>query len=129
MIKKLLHTRMRVSDLEQTIRFYRDVLGLEVVSRHESPRGSRLAFLKVPGSEEEIELCSFPSSGPVRVQEDLVHLAFEVEDLDKAIGELEAKGVPITDGPTTTSSGSRFAFIDAPDRYEVELIEIPKAKR
>jgi len=70
-----------------------------------------------------IELCSFPPSGPVRVQEDLVHLAFQVDDLDEAIRTLQAKGIKITDGPTTTSSGSRFIFIDAPDGYEVELIQ------
>ncbi len=122
-VRKLLHSRMRVDDLERTIAFYRDVLGLEVVERHESPRGSRLAFLKASGSDELIEICSYPAAGPVRVQEDLVHLAFEVDDLDAAIAELSAKGVPITDGPTTTSSGTRFAFIDAPEKYEVELIE------
>lgn len=124
-VKKLLHTRMRVSDVDATIAFYRDVLGLAVLERKVSPRGSQLAFLSVPNSEELIELCSFPSSGPVRVQEDLVHLAFEVDDLDQAIKQLQAKNVPITDGPTQTSSGSRFIFIDAPDGYEVELIERP----
>ncbi len=124
-VKKLLHTRMRVSDMERTIAFYQDVLGLEVLERKVSPRGSHLAFLAVPNSEELIELCSFPTSGPVTVQEDLVHLAFEVDNLDATIEELEAKGVPITDGPTRTSSGSRFIFIDAPDGYEVELIERP----
>ena len=122
-VRKLLHTRMRVDDLERTIAFYRDVLGLEVVERHESPRGSRLAFLKASGSDELIEVCSYPAAGPVRVQEDLVHLAFEVDDLSATIAELSAKGIPITDGPTTTSSGTRFAFIDAPEKYEVELIE------
>lgn len=122
-VRKLLHTRMRVNDLEQTLTFYRDVLGLEVVERHDSPRGSRLAFLKAAGSEELIEICSYPASGPVEVQPDLVHLAFEVEDLDATIAELSQHGVPITDGPTTSSSGSRFAFIDAPEKYEVELIE------
>ena len=122
-VRKLLHTRMRVDDLERTIAFYRDVLGLEVVERHESPRGSRLAFLKASGSDELIEICSYPAAGPVRVQEDLVHLAFEVDDLDATMTELSTKGVPITDGPTTTSSGTRFAFIDAPEKYEVELIE------
>ena len=122
-VKKLLHTRMRVSDMDETIRFYTEVLGLEVVERKMSPRGSHLAFLKVPNSEELIELCSFPPSGPVRVQEDLVHLAFQVDDLDEAIRTLQAKGIKITDGPTTTSSGSRFIFIDAPDGYEVELIQ------
>jgi len=124
-VKKLLHTRMRVSDMEQTIQFYTDVLGLEVLERKVSPRGSHLAFLKVPNSEELIELTSFPPSGPVRVQEDLVHLAFQVESLDDTIASLNAKGVKVTDGPTQSSSGSRFIFIDAPDGYEVELIERP----
>jgi lactoylglutathione lyase len=124
-VKKLLHTRMRVSDIQQTIDFYTGVLGLEVLERKVSPRGSHLAFLKVPNSEELIELCSFPSSGPVKVQEDLVHLAFQVENLDDTIEQLGAKQIRVTDGPTTTSSGSRFIFIDAPDGYEVELIERP----
>lgn len=124
-VKKLLHTRMRVSDMDQTIAFYRDVLGLEVLERKTSPRGSHLAFLRVPNSDELIELCSFPPSGPVKVQEDLVHLAFQVENLDETITALNEQGVKITDGPTATSSGSRFVFIDAPDGYEVELIERP----
>ena len=122
-VTKLLHTRMRVSDMEQTIAFYTGVLGLQVLERKISPRGSHLAFLKVPNSEELIELTSFPPSGPVRVQEDLVHLAFQVESLDDTIAALTAKGVKITDGPTQTASGSRFLFIDAPDGYEIELIE------
>jgi lactoylglutathione lyase len=125
-VKKFLHTRMRVSDMDQTIQFYTNVLGLEVLERKVSPRGSHLAFLKVPNSEELIELCSFPSSGPVTVQEDLVHLAFQVENLDDTIEQLGAKQIQITDGPTTTSSGSRFIFIDPPDGYEVELIERPR---
>ena len=124
-VKKFLHTRMRVSNLDHTIRFYTDVLGLEVLERKVSPRGSQLAFLKVPNSEELIELTSFPPSGPVTVQEDLIHLAFQVENLDDTIASLNAKGVKVTDGPTRTSSGSRFIFIDAPDGYEVELIERP----
>ncbi|MFO0774740.1 MAG: VOC family protein [Nitrospiraceae bacterium] len=124
-VTKLLHTRMRVSDMDQTIAFYTGVLGLEVLERKVSPRGSHLAFLKVPNSQELIELCSFPASGAVKVQEDLVHLAFEVENLDRTIESLSRKGIPITDGPTRTSSGSRFIFIDAPDGYEIELIERP----
>jgi lactoylglutathione lyase len=120
---------MRVSDLDQTINFYANVLGLEVLERKTSPRGSQLAFLRVPNSEELIELTSFPPSGPVKVQEDLVHLAFQVESLDDTIASLNAQGVEITDGPTQTSSGSRFIFIDAPDGYEVELIERPAGVR
>lgn len=124
-VTKLLHTRMRVSNMDETIKFYTDVLGLQVVERKTSPRGSHLAFLAVPNSEELIELCSFPASGDVRVQEDLVHLAFQIDNLDETIRALGAKQVTITDGPTRTSSGNRFIFIDAPDGYEIELIERP----
>lgn len=124
-VTKLLHTRMRVSNLDETIQFYTTVFGLEVLERKTSPRGSQLAFLKVPNSDELIELTCFPPSGPVKVQEDLVHLAFQVDSLDHTIAALNAKGVRITDGPTQTSSGSRFIFIDAPDGYEIELIERP----
>jgi lactoylglutathione lyase len=110
---------MRVSNLDETIQFYTQVLGLDVLERKTSPRGSQLAFLKVPNSEALIELTSFPASGPVKVQEDLVHLAFQVESLDDTIAALQAKEVKITDGPTQTSSGSRFIFIDAPDGWPV----------
>src|SRR5438093_13597533 len=99
-VKKLLHTRMRVSDMDQTIAFYKDILGLEVLERKTSPRGSHLAFLKAPNSEELIELCSFPPSGPVKVQEDLVHLAFEVDNLDVTIRASEPTAMKIRDAPT-----------------------------
>jgi lactoylglutathione lyase len=89
MVKKLLHTRYRVHDLEKTISFYKDVLGLQEVRRHTSGRGSQLVFLKAPGSDEEIEIC---------------------------------KGHPLSDGPHSTNGG-RIAFVDAPEGYEVELIE------
>ena len=74
-VRKLHHTRYRVNDLEKSVQFYKSVLGLAEVRRHESPRGSKLAFLKAPESEELIELCYFPTSGPVQVQPDLTHLA------------------------------------------------------
>src|SRR3989442_15874157 len=125
-IKKLLHTRYRVSDLERTVRFYRDVLGLQERSRHKSPRGSELVFMKAPESDEEIELCYYPASGPVQVQPDLTHLAFEVDDLETFPRELEKKGCKLSDGPTKSSSGSVFAFVDAPEGYEIELIQRPK---
>jgi len=123
LVKKLLYNRMRVSDLEEAVRFYTEVLGLEVVRRNTSPRGSKLAFLRVPNSEELVELCSFPPSGPVQVPEDLFYLIFEVDNMDDTIRMLEAKQVKITDGPTETSSGSRLLFIGGPDGYEIELVE------
>jgi lactoylglutathione lyase len=122
MVKKLLHTRYRVKDLEKTVSFYRDVLGLQEVRRHTSGRGSQLVFFKAPQSEEEIEICKFDESGPVVVGPDLTHLAFEVDDLDAFARESAAKGYPLSDGPHPSGSG-RIAFIDAPEGYEIELIE------
>src|SRR5216110_603347 len=122
MVKKLLHTRYRVHDLEETVSFYKDVLGLEELRRQTSGRGSQLVFLRAPGSEEEIEICKFDESGPVMIGPDLTHLAFEVDDLDKFAKHAATKGYPLSDGPHATGTG-RIAFIDAPEGYEIELIE------
>jgi lactoylglutathione lyase len=125
--KKLLHTRYRVNDLERTVKFYKEVLGLEEIRRNKSPRGSELVFLKTSGSEELIEITYFPGSGPVQVQPDLTHLAFEVESLEEFGKHLTKLGLKFSDGPTKSSSGSVFAFVDAPEGYEIELIEPGKS--
>ena len=122
-VGKLLHTRYRVNDLERTVAFYRDILGLQEVRRHRSPRGSALVVFKSPASAEEIELCHLPGSEPVSVQPDLTHLAFEVDSLAEFARHLAQHGLKFSDGPTTTASGSVIAFIDAPEGYEIELIQ------
>jgi len=124
-VKKLNHTRYRVNDLERTVRFYKQVLGLAELRRHKSPRGSELVFLKAPQSEELIEICSFPASGPVQVQPDLTHLGFEVDSLEEFGRHLASLGLKYSDGPTARPGGGGFAFIDAPEGYEIELIEQP----
>ncbi len=126
-VKKFLHTRMRVNDLERTLDFYHKVFGLEVSRTHQSPRGSKLAFLSVPNSDEEIEITYFPGSGPVEVQEDLMHLAFEVEDINEFAEHIRKVGYEFSDGPTESSSGSVFAFVDAPEGYEIEVIQRPSS--
>ena len=126
MILRLLHTRYRVDDLERTARFYTEVLGLREVSRHASPRGSTLAFFQAPQGDATIEICRYPASGPVKVQPDLTHIAFEVDDLETFAKEAAAKGYPLSDGPTITGSGSKIGFIDGPEGYEFELIEKKK---
>jgi len=118
---------MRVNDLARTVKFYQDALGLKLSRQHTSPRGAQLAFLQTPNSDEEIEICQMPPGAPaVQVQPDLMHLAFEVEDLAAFAAALEKKGFALSDGPTKTGSGSVIAFIDAPEGYEVELIQRAK---
>ena len=126
MITRLLHTRYRVNDLDKTAKFYKEVLGLKEVSRHQSSRGSTLAFFEVSPGGEQIELCQYAPSGPVVVQPDLTHIALEVDDLEAFAKEAAAKGYPLSEEISTTSSGSKIAFIDGPEGYEFELIEKKK---
>jgi lactoylglutathione lyase len=123
MVKRLLHTRYRVTDLEKTVSFYRDVLGLKEIRRHTSDRGSQLVFLKAPGSEEEIEICKYDQSGPIVVGPDLTHLAFEVDNIEEFARDAASKGYQLSDGPHPHGRGGAIAFIDAPEGYEIELIQ------
>ena len=123
-ILRLLHTRYRVNDLAASVKFYTEALGLKVSRQHTSPRGAQLVFFATPNSPEEIELCQMPAGAePVRVQPDLTHIAFEVDNLEQFAAEAAAKGYPLSDGPTKTGSGSLIAFLDAPEGYEIELIQ------
>jgi len=112
-----------VNDIDRTVKFYCEVLGLVESRRHTSPRGAQLVFLKAPESDEEIEICQLPGSPAVQVQPDLTHLAFSVDSLDAFEKHIAQFGVKFSDGPTTTSSGSVIAFVDAPEGYEIELIQ------
>jgi lactoylglutathione lyase len=126
--RKLLHTRYRVNDLERTVNFYKSVLGLAEVRRHKSPRGSELVFLKASESEELIELCHYPASGPVEVQPDLTHVAFEVDSLDDFGKHLSKLGLKYSDGPHLKPDGGGIAFVDAPEGYEIELIQMSRSE-
>jgi lactoylglutathione lyase len=123
MVKKLLHTRYRVADLDKTVAFYKEVLGLQETNRHTSGRGSQLVFFKAPQSEELIEICKYDASGPVIVGPDLTHLAFEVDDLQAFARHAASKGYPLSDGPHRSSSGDFIAFVDAPEGYEIEIFQ------
>jgi len=74
-----------------------------------------------------IELCYFPKSGPVQVQPDLTHLAFEVESLEAFGKHLAALGIQYSDGPHIKPDGGGIAFIDAPEGYEIELIQMAQS--
>ena len=123
MLKKYLHTRFRVHDMNRSVNFYNGILGMDIIERKISPRGSQLVFLQFPGTECHLELCSFPNSGNVKVPEDLVHLAFQVENLEQCMDKLREAKIPITEGPIETQGGTSFIFTEDPDKYEIELMQ------
>ncbi len=124
---RILHTRIRVRDLERSIAFYRDVLGLEEAGRQTSPRGNKLAFMRDGESGHEIELCLQPDAVDFEFPEDIFHIALAVRDLRQVGEELGKRGIPFTDGPHFSERGSALAFIDDPDGYEIELLQEPPA--
>lgn len=123
---RFLHTRIRVSNLEQTIRFY-EKLGFVCTRRvPKSPAGNELAFLELPGNDHFLELC-YSADYNVNVPEDLMHIAIGYDNLVAKCDELEKAGVEIwpADWRTkfTRPDASKMAFVTDPDGYEVELLE------
>lgn len=124
---KLDHTRIRVGDLDRSIKYYCDHFGFEVVSRNDkSPAGNHIAHLALPDSEHKIEL-TWSSDYKMHVPEDLMHFAFRVTDLIATCDQLEKDGLAIwPEGwrEKFSSGGRKMAFVDDPDGYEIELLEL-----
>jgi len=120
---KFLHTRIRVSDLEQSIEWYTRHCGFECTRRTDkSPSGNQLAFLEIPGNEHFLELCYSPDY-KVEVPEDLMHTCIGVPDLKACCEKLEKGGVEVWPGDWREKEDFRMAFITDPDGYEVEILE------
>ena len=121
----LLHTRVRVSDLDRTIDWYCRHLGFEVLSRTDkSPAGNHIAHLELPGNDHTLEFTWSPEY-ELKVPEDLLHFAIGVPDLIGFCDQLERDGIEIwpEDWRASFPTGRKMAFIDDPDGYEIELLE------
>lgn len=120
-----LHTRIRVSDLDASIEWYSKHLGFVLKSRSDrSPAGNQIAHLELPGNAHGLEL-TYSDDYDLNVPEDLMHFAIGVPDLIAFCDKLEKAGIEIwPDGwREKFVSGSKMAFIDDPDGYEIELLE------
>jgi lactoylglutathione lyase len=125
---RLLHTMIRVRDLDKSLKFYRDLLGMKVLRQRDYPTGKfTLAFV---GYGEEsgnavIELThNWEQAEPYDLGTAFGHLAIGVPDVYKTCDRLAAAGVkiPRPAGPMA-HGGSVIAFIEDPDGYRIELIE------
>ena len=120
-----LNTRVRVSDLDKSIKWYQDLLEFRVLSRSDkSPDGNQIVHLELPGNSHHLEL-TYSDDYKLNVPEDLMHFAIGVPDLIAFCDELEQKGIEIwpDDWRETFPQGRKMAFIDDPDVYEIELLE------
>ena len=128
---KYLHTMVRVTDIEQSLRFYRDALGLEVLSRRDHEAGRyTLVFLAAPGNHEaQIELTyNWPKEdGTAETYtggRNFGHVAYAVEDIYATCRRLMEHGVTINRPPRD----GRMAFVRSPDQISIELLQAGGAK-
>lgn len=122
---QLLHTMLRVTDLERSVEFYTNVLGLNEQRRKVLEKAdATLVFLVDEQEHHAIELTYNHDGRSYDLGNQFGHLAFGVTDLDETRKSLEDFGVSFDRGPyLVTESGPRIAFIRDPDGVEIELIE------
>ncbi len=122
---RLLHTSITVKDIDASIRFYTEILGLKLVKRQEIPENNaEIAFLEDGESSHQIELTYWRSKREYIEGDQLDHIALHVSDVDSVVEELRRKGVNIRKEPYNLSRGqSRIAFISDPNDIWIELIQ------
>ena len=123
---KYLHTMVRVTDIEQSLRFYRDALGLKLLSRKDNEKGRfTLVFLCAPGDESaQVELTyNWPDadgkSETYTGGRNFGHLAYAVDDIYAACRRLMEHGVTISRPPRD----GHMAFVRSPDNVSIELLQ------
>ena len=118
---KYLHTMVRVTDLDASIAFYRDALGLELMTQREVPAGRfTLAFLAPPGDPNaQVELTYNWDPEAYTGGRNFGHLAYAVDDIYAACKRLQDHGVTVLRPPRD----GRMAFVRSPDNISIELLQ------
>jgi len=124
---RLLHTMLRVKDLDASLRFYTEQLGMKLLRRHDYPEGRfTLAFVGY-GDESDhsvLELTYNWGRHDYQLGDAFGHVAIGVDDIHATCQRLRAQGVPITREPGPMKHGSTvIAFVEDPNGYKIELIE------
>ncbi len=124
---RILHTMLRVGDLERSLAFYRDVLGMQLISRKDYPEGKfTLAFVGFGKNPEhaELELTYNWDTHAYDLGNAYGHIALGVDDIYVVAELTRAAGGKITREPGPMKHGTTaIAFVQDPDGYKVELIE------
>lgn len=128
---RFLHTSITVRDIDRSIAFYTEVLGLTFERRRRIPENrAEIAFVVDPESGARVELTRWEDKPSIEAGEQLDHLAFEVAHLDEFLARARSRGVRVAKEPYSLQGGSRrLAFILDPDEVWIELIEPAAATR
>ena len=124
---RILHSMIRVNNLEESIKFYSEVLGMSLIREKEYPEGKfSLAFLGYGKETEEtvIELTYNWDKSEYDHGNAFGHIALEVDDIYKACDEIKKQGTKVIRDPgPMMGSKLLLAFIEDPNGYKIELIE------
>jgi lactoylglutathione lyase len=122
---RFLHTSITVRNMEESLAFYTEMLGLQFERRRTIPENhAEIAFVRDPLSGARVELTHWEGKDQFEAGEQLDHLAFEVDDLDRTLMRLRTKNVRVAKEPYRLSGGSsRIAFVLDPNDVWIELIE------
>ncbi len=124
---RILHTMLRVGDLEASLKFYTEVLGMKLLRRKDYPEGKfTLAFLGYgPESEQTVlELTHNWDTQHYELGNGFGHVAIEVDDVYAACKEIRRQGGKIVREPGPMKHGSTLlAFVEDPDGYRIELLQ------
>jgi len=119
------YTGIGVRDLDHSIKFYTEKLGMQLLGRYKiKETNGEIADLKSPDGDQKLELNWYANRGEYKNGDELDHLAFEVQDVDAALSELRSQGVEVAMEPFNAGN-SRLAFVKDPDGIWIEL-EGPK---
>ena len=123
---KYLHTMVRVTDVDASLKFYCDALGLEELRRYDSEEGRfTLVFLAAPGdSSAQVELTYNWDPEDLDGGRNFGHLAYAVDDIYAACERLQQAGVTINRPPRD----GRMAFVRSPDGVSIELLQAGEAQ-
>jgi len=124
---RLLHTMLRVGDLERSLAFYTEVLGMRLLRRKDYPDGKfTLAFVGYQDESEgaAIELTYNWDTSSYDLGNGYGHIALEVPDAYKACAEIKSRGGKVTREAGPMKHGTTvIAFVEDPDGYKIELIQ------
>ncbi|MGP8073077.1 MAG: VOC family protein [Thermoplasmata archaeon] len=128
MALKFAHTSITVRHMDESLKFYTEVLGLQFERRRTIPENhAEIAFVHEPLSGARVELTHWDGKDTFEAGEQLDHLAFEVDDLDRVLMHVRTKGARVAKEPYRLAGGtSRIAFILDPNDVWIELIERAK---
>jgi len=120
---KLAHTMIRVKDLDRTLEFYRDFIGLRETRRKPIGDEATLVFLTDDAAGYHIELTLNHGRTEYEPGDQFGHLAFFTDDLDRVVEEVERRGWWYR--RSRPEVGSRYIFVKDPNGYDVEILESP----